>query len=443
MISQKTSDEIDIDEYRRKIDAMEDQLAAAQNKLDGKTPIRKPYGNDIASSGSGSKPAGSGTKSMGSGTKSMGSDSKSMGSGTKTFQSDFNTALKSSGNSIDAKLNAAKEKAGTFGGNSFPEAQKKFNSTVADVKAPTGRGDFRDPADIMSAKPSNDFKQALADTQSKIQSGIGAVKDNGFKNPLAKVNQSLYDMNGQLTTGDGKPAKSIVNTVGNSVDAARERFSSALGTFSGKTAEAVENTQQFGGQFKDKIVQAAAELTPPLRGGGDNAFKPAFIPAADPVKAEAQTLLNKAKERVAGLGTGFDYPSANKQPPKFGAPAPSTDNQFNRTRVANVTPVTTPSPNVQRNGLESNLTKAWNNGLKQSQLAPIEVGTPTQAPGNGLRTASAQSSTFGSATSASTIPAAFDRNRNAMMSHVSDIDIPSKILSGSSNYAPGSVNQVR
>ena len=440
MISQKTSDEIDIDEYRRKIDDMESKLAAAQNKLDfGKTPTRKPY--EIASSGSGSKSQGSGSKPSGSGTKPM-------GSGTKTFNTDLSSALKTSGNSIDAKLNAAKEKAGNFGSNSFAAAQQKFNSAVADVKTPTGRGDFRDPVDVMSTKPSNDFKQALADTQSKIQSGIEAAKDNGFKNPLAKVNQSLYDINGKLTSGNGKPANSIVNTVGDSVDAARERFSSALGTVGDRTAEAAKNTQQFGGQFKDKIVQAAAELTPPLR-GGDNSFKPAFIPAPDPVKTpdpiktKAQNLLSKAKERVAGLGTGFDYPTANSQPPKFATPAPSTNNQFNRTRVANVTPVSTQNQSTQRNGLDSNLTKAWNSGLKQSQLAPIEIGTPAQAPGNALRTASAQLNTFGSATSASTIPAAFDRNRNAMMNHVSEIDIPSKVLSGSSNYAPGSVNQVR
>jgi len=89
------------------------------------------------------------------------------------------------------------------------------------------------------------------------------------------------------------------------------------------------------------------------------------------------------------------------------------------------------------------LTNAWNNGTTQSQLKPIGIGAPTAMPGNGLRTASVQSNDFAPTASASSIPAAFDQNRNAMTSHISEIDIPAKILQGSGSYAPGSVNKVR
>ena len=422
MLSQTTND---LDQRRSEIDSIKNGIAAAQRNLDigSGNPIRKPYGNEEVSLGSGSK---------------------SSGSGTKPFSSDFKTAMNSTGNSIDAKLEAAKSKSGSFVNNSLSDAQQKFNSAVADVKKPAGRGDFRSPADIMSTKPSNDFKQALAKTQSNLQNSIAtANKNNGFKNPLAKVNQSLYDMNGQLTTATTKTPEAAVNSVANSVDAARQRFNNALGSGSKSVApvEVASKPQPFGGQIKDKIASAASGLKTPTLGGGDNSFKS----AASTVKTGTQNLLGNAKDRVSTLGAGLGFPKANARPQKFTTAVPSSGGDFNRTRVANVTPVNTQNQNstfAQRNGLDSNLTKSWNNGLNKSQLAPFQVGSST--PGNGLRTASLQTDSSGFASApASTIPAAFDQHRNAMTSHVNEIDIPTKILSGTGSYAPGSVNKVR
>lgn len=438
---------IDIDEYRRKIDQMKDGIAATQNKLDfgSNKPSRTPYGSEEE--------------------VSFG------GNASNAFKSDFKSDLKeATGNSLDRGFAAAKNKTD----NLLSDAQKQFNNAVADVKKPTGSNDFRSPADILSTKPSNEFKAALAKSNTQLNSKLGSLntqlnnklngqQNKGTFNPsLAKVNQSLYDMNGKLTTGAAEAAKSI----GGSVEAARERFSNALGTVSDRAIEAAKTSKEFGGGIKDKIVAAASELKPPLR-GGDNSFKPAFTQAADPVKAEAQNLLNKAKERVAGLGTGFDFPSSansSSQPANgsnFAASTPaaaqtqpsqsggtfgggdfgSSTGTFNRTRVASVTPVNPKRTQGQPN-FESSLTKAWNNGTKQSQLKPIEIGARSTTPGNTLRTASLKSNDF-AASSAATIPAAFDQGRNAMTSHVSEIDIPTKILSGTSSYAPGSVNKVR
>ena len=128
--------------------------------------------------------------------------------------------------------------------------------------------------------------------------------------------------------------------------------------------------------------------------------------------------------------------------------SPATSNSFGGgdfggTRVANVTPVESPSSGINGgSNFDSSLTKAWNNGTQQSQLKPIGVGTSNEMPGNRLRRASLQSSDRGGS-NASAIPAAFDQGRHAMTGHVSDVDIPSKILSGSGSYAPGSVNKVR
>lgn len=441
MLSQNESggsSDIDIDEYRRKINEMENSLASAQSKMDV---------------GSGSKPnLGSGSKpNLGSGSKPIrkpyGDSASTFASTTNDFKSDLNSGFKSAGNSIDAGLKAAREKASTFGTNSLSDAQQKFNA-IAEVKAPESSGDFRSPADILSSKPANDFKQALANTQSQLKSGIDSIKKNtGFDSTLGKVNKSLYDINGKLTTG----ALNTSNAVGNTAEAARQRFNSALGTISDGAIEAAKNSTEFGGSLKDKIVSAASELTPPIR-GGDNSFKPAFKAAVDPVKTNAQNLFSQAKDRVGSLGSGFAKPQPPKFAPSVSADAPVSGGQnFNRTRVANVTPVATPptqptqTPTFSsRTGLDSSLTKAWNNGSQQSQLKPIGITAPSSMPGNGLRTASAEVSTLGSGNAtASSIPAAFDQNRNAMTGHVSEIDIPAKILSGTGTYAPGSVNKVR
>ena len=149
MLSQNESggsSDIDIDEYRRKINEMENSLASAQSKMDV---------------GSGSKPnLGSGSKPI---RKPYGDSASTFASTTNDFKSDLNSGFKSAGNSIDAGLKAAREKASTFGTNSLSDAQQKFNA-IAEVKAPESSGDFRSPADILSSKPANDFKQALANT---------------------------------------------------------------------------------------------------------------------------------------------------------------------------------------------------------------------------------------------------------------------------------------
>ncbi len=418
-------DAVDIDDYRRKIDEIKDGIASTKNKMDGtfggNTPLRSPYGVGATE----------------------------LSEAANNVKSDF----KSAGNSIDQGFGRANE----LVSNSLSDAQKKFNSAVADVKTPSFEGGgFKAPADTLSTKSANNFKNTLADASSKLKSGLNAATNGGgFK-------QSLYDMNGQLNS----VATSSAGKVDSTVDAARQRFSNALGSVSDRAIEAAKSSSEFGGNLKDKFVAAASELTPPL--GGDNSFKPSFTRAADSVNADAQNLLNKGKESVAGLGGGFEYPRGNKSAPSFGngTQAPTNghrDNEFaasqnsmsdggtfNRTRVATVTPASkaieaTPAADSkfgQRSGLDSSLTKAWNGGLKQSQLQPIQVGPATSNPGNGLRTAGLPSN-VPNRPAASSIPAAFDQGYNAMTSHVSEIDIPTKILSGSGNYAPGSVNRVR
>ena len=274
--SKEDRSDIDIDAFRQKVDRMEDSLASAgsDSGFDSRKPLRTPYQSDDSSF--------------------SGSDSKN------AFKSDFG----SGGNTFDRGLTAAKKEANQFN-SGLSDAQKKFNEALAGVKKPNADGTFGSPSELLSTKPANDFKQALADTnaqlQSGLRSGIDAAKKNvGFDQSLAKVNQSLYDMNGQLTTGASRASKSV----GDSVEAARQRFNSALGTVSDKAIEAAKSSKEFGGDLKDKIVAAASEFKPPLR-GQDNSFKPAFSHAVDPVKAEAQNLLDKAKTKSGRIGLGI------------------------------------------------------------------------------------------------------------------------------------------
>jgi len=445
---------IDIDDYRRKVDQMSDGIASAseglgsQQGFGSQQPLRAPYGE-----------------------------------GT------FNSDLKSASNRIDGGLAAATEKAKTFGSkaqnlgsSTLSDAQNRFNAAIADVKKPLGDNGFRAPKDILSTTPSNDFKKALADTGSQlktgIESGINTARNNiNLDANAGKINNSLYDMHGNLTSGASNASKSLTS----SVDAARQRFGSALGTVSDKAIEAAKTSTEFGGNLKDKIVSAASELQPPLR-GGDNSFKPAFNKTVEPLANKARNLIDNAKKDVAALGTGFDFPQPQApsapqpkapQPPQtqapaatfsapsnnqFGgnvataAPSPKTETfgggsfgggTFNRTRVANVTPANIPQGGTltRPQGLDSSLTKSWNNGSRQSNLKAIEVGTGSSTPGNALRTVSTASNDFSAGVG--TIPAAFDEGRNATTGYINDVDIPSKILTGSGSYAPGSVNKVR
>ena len=342
------------------------------------------------------------------------------------------------------------------------QAKDKVQSLESGAIAKTQQGfdnGFKSPADLRKA--SNDFKSAIAQKNETLKSDIAsAVSGSGTKKfdpSLAKVNKSLYDMHGNLASGAASSTKQMTDSVAQ----ARQRFSSALGAVGNKTAEVAKGTTAFGGTLKDKIAAAASELKAPLTGEGGS-FKPAFE-SADPATDQARGLLNKAKEKVAGLGTGFDFPSPQPPAPSRTSPQPNplasggsfgggtfaakpaaprqpntiSPGEFNRTRVANVTPVDAAKSKLATqtpNGLASNLTNAWNNGDRQSQLKPIGVNNTISTPGNVLRRGSIQSGTA--------IPT-FGDSKNVTVGHVSEVDIPQKVLSGSSSYAPGSVNKVR
>ena len=447
---------VDIDQYRSKIDQMKGSIAALESQRDSQMgsqkPLRTPYGD--------------------------------------TFKSDVQTA----GNQIDKGFAAAAEKATGFGSqakssatNTLSEAQNRFNAAISDVKKPLeGDNGFRAPKDLFSTKPANDFKKALADTGSQfktgIQSGINSAKKNmAFDEKVGQVNKSLYDMHGNLTTDAKSASNTGSGSIGSTVEAARKRFGSALGTVSDKAIAAAKTSTEFGGDLKNKIVAAASEMQPPLR-GNDNSFKPAFSKTLEQGANKARNLIGNAKKEVAGLGTGFDFPESaapKPQAPEFktaptnrstfaedlAATKPATrtvatpqnatpqnesfgggtfgGGTFDRTRVANVTPANIPQQETltRPKGLDSSLTNAWNNGSRQTNLKAIKVGTGSSMPGNGLRTASTNSNDFAIGTA--NIPAAFDEGRNTTASFINDVDIPSKILSGSGSYAPGSVNKVR
>ena len=325
---------------------------------------------------------------------------------------------------------------------------------------------FKSAADLRGA--SRDFKAAIAKKNAQLKTGIeSAINNKPFDPALAKVNKSLYDMKGNLVSAGSGSKKSLNGTA----EEARQRFSTALGTLNGRAAQVAKSSSDLGSGLKNKIAVAASELKQPLRSEGGS-FKPAFEKVADPVSDQARGLLQQAKQKVAGLGTlgtGFDFPQPQAEPPSptrlggqlrsmansggtFGGgsgtkaaietqPRPFSSGEFGRTRIANVTPVNDQGTVATKPaGLASTLTNAWNNGERQSQLKPIDViNNKTSAPGNVLRTASIRAGDLGASAA---IPR-FGNAHNVTVGHVSEIDIPQKVLSGSGSYAPGSVNKVR
>ena len=423
-----------VDQHRRQIDNLAQGIASKSSSLSS-SPLRSPYPEAGASV-------------------------------AKTAQ-DLKASLNSArGKSIDQGLAAVTEK--------------------LQASAPKG---FKTLKESLPKPSSNQFEAALAQTNSQLQSKLTAAKSSGSntkntfaaaakksgsatkdsfaaavknsgsatKNSLAKVNNSLYDARGNLT--------SRTKTTIGSIDQARQRFTSALGSAGDKAAlAAAKPSNDFAGALKDKLASTASTIKAPLSGGS---FNPPVKAAVDPLANQSRALLDRAKAKVAGLGTGFDFPEPASRPaavPQFKAPVaaktisggqfgggqfaakPPATTSFNQNRVASVTPVQAVQSSFGQRvadtstALGSKLTNAWNNGTRQSQLKAIQVGAPTTNPGNVLRTASLEASDFGKSAS---IPSAFGASRNITASHVSDIYIPEKVLSGSSNYAPGSVNKVR
>ena len=385
-IASNDESEIDIDAYRKQIDQKMNAVQSAANEYARKN-TRSPY--------------------------SM--DSDTVDEVANDFQSGFNSA----GKSLQKNLESSKDSLSQFGQNSLSDAQKRFNSAIAGAKKnPFASGNdngFKPPSEMFSTKPSDAAQQAIAKAKSAAQDGFNStIKKSGFDKSLANVNQSLYDMNGNLASAKSSFAKSAESKI----DAARQRFSSALGTVGEGARDVVNSSTQLAGNLKDKIASAASDVTPPF-GKTDNSFKPAFSPDA---QSRAQNVLGKAKDKVAGLASGFDFP---KNAPKFGdgnALKPrqnqTPNNQFgsgsfDRTRVANVTP-------VQSSGNVNSGFGSSNNALR---TASLEGGNPMSGTRN--------------------IPSAYENGGSAMAGHFNDVDIPAKILSGSGSYAPGSVNKVR
>ena len=382
---------IDIDQYRRQIDQRMDDI---QNKVEGfasKGSKRSPYSLDDSSS-----------------SESNG------GFGGGSFKS--NDRFASNGSfSSDAQAGQS-------------DAQKRFSASVANLEKPSvteeRTGGFKSPREMFSTDPPAAVQGAIAKAKNDLDSGFKSTVDgSGFKSSLAKVNNSLYDMNGNLTSATKNVGKAAERTF----DATRQKLNQAIGSMSDGAREVAKSSEQFAGKLKNQFSSATAKVVPSF--GSGNAFKSPFSAGKSSVDAG----LKKAESKVAGVNSGFNFPQ--------NAPglmqSQDQKNSFDRTRVANVTPVqssvrASTSPQTPTTGFQSQPPnpKQFSNSLAQSN-----------GGGTGFKATSPEKKPlFGNA---QPIPSAFGSGENKPVSHVGDVDVPAKLLKGSGIYAPGSVHLVR
>ena len=373
---------IDIDRYRHEIDQKIDDIQKAVDGYASNGTTRSPYSMD----------------------ESGDSDSVASFGGGSFKSSNF-------GSSDGFSTSAA---------NGLSDAQKKFNAAIAGVEKSTANEDsrsgFKSPSELFSTDPSADVQNSIAKAKSDVNSG--------FKSSLAKVNNSLYDMNGNLTSATQNVGKTAENTI----DVARQKFSKALGSMTEGARDVAKSSEQIAGKLKERLASATAAV-PTL---GSSTFKSPFSSN----KSTAEEGIRKSESNVAGVNSGFNFPE--------NAPglmqSQGQMGLFDRTRVAEVTP-------VQPGGFENRSTApnapliAQQNQSNAAQGAFADSQSKDNSANAGFKTASAQNNPMFKGVDA--IPAQFGKSGNQPASHLSDVDLPAKLLKGSGIYAPGSVNLVR
>jgi hypothetical protein len=408
---------VDLDAIRNKIDS---KYENARNSIasNGDDKFRRPFGVD--SSGA-----------------SM-SGQSSFISATEGFRSAANDFQKSG----SATLN---------------EAQNQFNAAIAGVKESTSG--FKSPAETLSKSADEGFQGLKNSAQSK------------FDSSLAKVNKSLYDSQGNLTTkasnafkGAQEKLNQTIGSVAANAKGAKDKFASAASGFKVPAFKPADSTTDNGfkkpggiGAAVSKVSQKASDLLAKATDTAKEAASGFDYPAGAPGIGQTKNEITPAapgqnmltQNQVAA--NSFQQPSAVSTQSTLNQPAANTgstnglpsngslfkapgSDAFGGTRVANVTPAPPANGSMlgpQKPGAPAASNSAfgstWNRPI--GQTGAVAVAPPTQNPGNGLRTAS--------------IPSNFSPGQNATTSHESDVELPSKLLTGSGGYAPGSVSLIR
>lgn len=440
--------EVDLDAVREKINNKYDSAMGSLASQNGK-PLRNPYAMEDA------KPSGSTSGFAGSGNAGLGNAG--------------------SGNAGSGNFAKADQK--------LSQAQNQFNAALGGVK--DASSSFKSSSDSLAASANEGFK------------GLSNSAKSGFDNSMAQVNNALYDSKGNLTTGVSD-ANAFANSALKSTEkSARDHFNDAIGSVASGAKEAANSSTEFAGSLKNKIASATGGFKPPAFNAaaaqsGGNAFKPVGFGAAvskvsEKVTEKANGFLAGAAKGARELNSGFDFPSgapglgkstAANDANSIAGPAAGTNGQiaqnatqnipssgnsfkppaatsgFGVPRTAQVTPVGSRSPDnsmLSPRGINTSIGNTFDRQAGQAGQVGFQrqLAKTTPAGSNGFKPAATSTATspFPSpigerGSRIASIPSEFSTGQNAMTSHVSDVDIPANILSGSGSYAPGSVGSV-
>ncbi len=408
-----------VDAIRRDIDAKLDRAAGltssdgsatrsdgSATRSDGsasKTPLRQPYQEQAIAEGS----AGSGSVSDGSKDFS--------GSASKT---DPSSSTVTNGFNPQQNLRNALAGAQSTASNIASKAQNATEVTY-------------DSAGNLVTAGANKLKDFGSQTKNKLDSS------------LAAVNPKLHDAQGRLTSG-------IKNATENPLQSARERFNQAISNTGAAAQQTTEGSKNFLGSLKDKISAAtqpasknfagtSTELNTGFDYPGDapgllQPFQPKAQSTAAPAQVATKPLVPMPKPEANRFVTALPQPKPQPASKSFGG---------SQTRVANVTPVKPAASNAGSSNKSFGPGLPANNYASASGSASSNNASQVNVPLSPLRHSVPSPSTIASAPSTPStvapISSSFGQGGLSAVSHQSEVDLPSKILSGSGSYAPGSV----
>ena len=311
----------------------------------------------------------------------------------------------------------------------------------------TSAGNFKSPAASSTdnsslTKAQLDFNAAIASTTKDLSAAVEKAQasasvpatnsdagpwKNNFKMPGSGLGKTAYDASGKL-----------VSAASATVDAVAKAPAKTADAFAAATDAAYDSR----GRLIDKTKSIAAAVTPSA-----DSFSPAKLTvpvsnavnsAANQFRSATQNTTQAATNVIANSNEAIraNFDSAKDAVSQF---KPLNNPLAKATTFPAATPATTPQP--QTNGFYDR------ESFARAEAQPMQPVSTGGSQSNVLRADSvpADSGTASGFAQASNISAGDDSSSSFAqpVSYVAEVDIPEKVLTGSSNWAPGRVHQLK
>ena len=392
--------------------------------------------NDNALSGalpsSGSTPTSGGMFNKAAG--SLDAAANNVARQARAIDSDFSRTTRDAIAKASAQTNSIAKTAGDFkspaasaSGESLTKAQRDFNAAIASTTK-----------DLSAA-----VEKAQASATAPATNADANPWKNNFKMPGSGLAKTTYDASGKLVSA----ANATVDAVSKAPAKTAEAFAAAT--------DAVYDSK---GRLIDKTKSIASAVTP-----SSKSFTPgkltapvnnAFSSAANQFKSAAQNTTQAATNAIASSNQAIraNIDSAKDAVSEF---KPINNPIAKATTFPAAAPAAMPStPSMSATSAPTRQTNGFydRESFARASAQPMRPASTDSNQSNILRADQVPAdsgSTFAQAGSsfaqASNISAGDDSKSSFAqpVSYVADVDIPEKVLSGSSNWAPGRVHQLK